>query len=375
MGSLRTLRVTWPLGRPALDALLILLVLLGGAELLLRQPTVRRGLPPPSIGSGNSNIDLKLEGLRRFVERDGRLDYLFMGSSMLDSGIDPDVFDRRYAELTGRVPHGYNFGIAALNGQVGEKIGRILLAEYQPRRVIWGLTPMDYTRYGLRQGMRQLDQNPWINYRLGDWTFDGWLTDNLLLYRYSIRWYMELTQPVFVQLLDDKQARMTAAGFTPIDDPPRLQNLMELDHGQRRRWQRLSRVSLDRELFRNLMALHGHSELIFAELPAHPRLLAYLGDGTSRLEKDLQAIRQMTVRAGIPLIPPPEPGFLPDGMWYDFTHLTPAGAARYSAWLAERLAALDLHSGRRGDARPSPSAVVVNGDGLRPTSDFSGRRP
>ena len=96
------LQIRKPFGKATLliftfTALLILLFELFASS-TYAQPL---NLPYQSIDSNLDDLEIKLSLLKAFVEENGQLECLLLGSSEINGGIDPDVLSNAFAEVTG----------------------------------------------------------------------------------------------------------------------------------------------------------------------------------------------------------------------------------------------------------------------------------
>src|SRR5688500_15980060 len=71
---------------------LVLLLVLVAAEVTLRFPQVRSGLPPRTHYY-HPAITTRLDAVERIVNERGRVDVLFIGSSIVLTNMHPRIFD------------------------------------------------------------------------------------------------------------------------------------------------------------------------------------------------------------------------------------------------------------------------------------------
>jgi len=91
---------------------LILLFLIGGlGKWIARLEIFQAPLTPPRMGSRHYQLGHKLALLDRLVERNGPVDCIMLGSSIVDTGFDPAAFESGYREITVRVIRCFSFGI------------------------------------------------------------------------------------------------------------------------------------------------------------------------------------------------------------------------------------------------------------------------
>src|SRR4051794_37844514 len=118
-----TLQVTRPIVGPVTRAaVIILIVVLGGSEVLARSAPIQSILVAPSVGSEQYQLGPKLLLLDRLIQRDGPVDCIFIGSSMVLRGIDPEIVSAAYRDETGRSIKCFNFGLFSLDAAAAGKL-------------------------------------------------------------------------------------------------------------------------------------------------------------------------------------------------------------------------------------------------------------
>ena len=96
------------------------------------------------MGSRHYQLGHKLALLDAAVKRNGPIDCIMLGSSMVDVGFNPESFQHAYRQATGREIHCFNFGIDASSAASAAALARILIEDYHPRFIIFGTDPRDY---------------------------------------------------------------------------------------------------------------------------------------------------------------------------------------------------------------------------------------
>ncbi len=118
-----------------------LTLLLIGAELILRIPSVQSFLPKPEPTLWHATlVQSKLDYLKAFETSQG-VDVLFMGNSTAQAGFDPLVFDAN-RPISG-TQGSFNASIEGLPLVGNHMFLQIYLRYVKPRRIIIGLSPQD----------------------------------------------------------------------------------------------------------------------------------------------------------------------------------------------------------------------------------------
>jgi hypothetical protein len=182
-----SLSITRPWGRTVLQTLLILGILLIAIEGLFRLDAVQRRFQLTSLGNYHYLFEVKWFQLERYVEKHGGVDVIFLGSSLVNSGIVPEEFIQGYTEnLAVESPRVFNFGIEGMTIQPNSVVAKILIETYHPQALIFGTEIRDYyAKNGVIVAERFLS-NPWVRYRNGDFNFWGWLAEHSHAYPYYL---------------------------------------------------------------------------------------------------------------------------------------------------------------------------------------------
>ncbi len=330
----------WPCGRTLLLGSAILLLLVGVAELLLRQHFIQARLPIPSIGSNNRSLELKVHLLQQMVERRGPPDCIFLGSSQVTFDIDPEVFGQSYRAATGKPIRSFNFGVNALTLFPAVKLLHILLKRYHPGMIVWGITPADLQDRD-RNKPTGLENNAWIRYQSGESDFGGRLTDISYLYRYYLRFRYWLDFPQISRNQNLQEKKTTAYGY-------RKNLSRKLADVQGRAEQAAGNLRMSREfntdpfvlaVLKTALALDPGTAIVLVEMPLHP---SRLPTGRAAADKHDQAIAKLQATAGRSsklFIPVNACKTFAAGEWADYIHLNQDGSRQFSLWLGARIGA------------------------------------
>src|SRR5690554_1691871 len=105
-----TLRTTHFVGRSFWFTVALTLLLGGSAEWIARSDTIQTQLTPPKMSSRRYQLGHKLSLLDDEVRRNGPVDCIMIGSSMVDVGFDPEYFQEAYRNVTRQDIWCFNFG-------------------------------------------------------------------------------------------------------------------------------------------------------------------------------------------------------------------------------------------------------------------------
>jgi len=304
-------------------------------------------LPPPSIGSGLLQLDLKLEGLRRLRAEEGGPECLLIGSSMMYRAVNPEVMNRAFKMESGVALRSYNFGIRGLSPAGAERLTRVLLEDYRPVLLVFGCCPTDL---GMDEDIgttQRLQDNPWLHYRAGSWNLDGFLTEHSRAFQFWLG-YLSLHPPEGenqASQLRRFRREMNRFGYGSSTRAKFRSNLNK-DLPWVYKW-RLAGFQADPAALRALERigrLRKRVRVLFLEMPVHRKLIGCFKHGQADYDLGLEMMVRSTRRSGTPLWRSLDRNAIPDSGWLDRMHLNDEGAAIFSGWLGRQLA--EFETGR-----------------------------
>lgn len=337
-----TLRLTRPVGRTALLAALFALILVGAAEIVVHQPGVQQRLPVPSVGSTRNDFEIKVYLADGILDGDGRIDCLFLGSSVVWRGVNPRPFEAAYQAAGGETLRCFNFALAEITLSDAPIMTEFLIRRYAPRLLVYGLSPRDFSANVDSGRPTDPAHIAWMRYQRGEPDVNGWLIDHLLSYRYYLAIH-DWMAPDFQGRLD--QRRRTEAELTALDGHTPSEEVFDLNGDDP--WWRARKVFKDYHTapgalagVRDLVALadrYPATTLVLAEIPLHPAIYTDFLPAAdydaliAAIESSAGAQSVLFVRSAALALPP-------EGVWKDSIHLNGRGAALFSAWLGEQTA-------------------------------------
>lgn len=329
---------TWQVTRRAavtpLLSLALLAALLATCELAARSAAVRARLLDPSVDSPSRPFEQQLAVLDANA-RTGPIDCVFLGSSLVLTGLDPDVFAAAQAQAGGRPLRCVNLAVPGMKATDVAMLARIVAEDHHPGLLVYGASYRDFSAQ--RDGP-ELEALPWVRYRLGEWSPDGWLVDHSAAYRYYLA-YRHWADAAQWQLIT-RGLDLAADGFWPR--PPRQVDLAAEIDGARRAMP-LAEQHVAAEQLAALDALGALRErgvaVLVIEMPGPLAFSRWL-TATPTYRDFAAAVRQRLARTGVPYwetwqtVPPDVVG---DDGWLDVIHMNTRGAAALSSWLGERI--------------------------------------
>lgn len=342
-------------------------------ELLVRLPALEVRLPPPSLGTAVPQLELLLSRAREMVARDGGIDCLFVGSSVVSCGIDPVVFGASYRAARGGPIRCFNAGQVALSAPHVDLVADLFVSRLHPRLVIFGTTARDYLP-GLGPGEApQLMSSAWVRHRLGQPSLRGWLYEHSEGYRRVASLAAWFDPASWDAARRARASRVTSEGYWPVDHvatdldgPPgwpaeRLRELSEAGT-----WPTAAALA---GLERLLALRRGGTEVLVVEVPTHASTLAYLARGAADREAFTAAIADVVRRSGGQFWPyDGEP--MPEEGWSDAGHMNRAGARVFSRRLGRQIGEA-VREGRLADPSEASEQGVVGSLRLTPPKEMS----
>jgi hypothetical protein len=342
-----TLQIRTGHGKTVWLTVLLLILLTAVAEWGTRSESFQAAFTPPKMGSRHYQLGHKLALLDRLIKKNGRVDCIVLGSSMVDTGFDPDAFQKGYKEITGADVHCFNFGIDASTAPSTAALARIVVEDYHPRLLIIGTDPRDYAVPREDSDPAVVLNTPWVAYRQGDFSLEGWLLDNSYLYRYRqhlgrlARFQFEGT----IWASTEVNYEILPNGFTPlskvstyINDPPSPgDDSFEVTYYTRI----YSSYEMLHENLKSLEDILDYNrsgvQVILVEMPVADGLYYFFGNRESDYNRFVTRVGRLAGLHQVPFWQTEPLDFIPDNGWVDYSHLNRTGAEILSTWLAQQV--------------------------------------
>lgn len=353
-----TLRINHLSGKSLWLSIILLILFVGMAEWIARLEIFQAPLTPPKLGSRHYQLGHKLALLDAETKRNGPIDCIMVGSSMVDVGFNPDFFQNGYEETTGQGIRCFNFGIDASSAVSTAVLVRILIEDYHPRLLLIGTDARDYAVPSTDRDPVAILETPWIQYRTGHFSLDGWLTEHSYLYRYR-QHLSRLLHFNFEGTLwseTNLNFEILVNGYTPIDkvadyinDPPSPQD----DSYEVVYYSRIFAPyhMLDENLnaLESIMEYNGATtQVIVVEMPVADGLYYFFGNGEADYDRFIARISGLAGLHHIPFWRTEPLDSIPDDGWSDYSHLNVKGAEIFSKWLGEQVGRLEVQKDAGG---------------------------
>ncbi len=329
-----TLVLSLPLGKTIGMAAILAGLLVGLTEATFRNPNVQKSLPLPSLGSGHSEFEYELAAVQALQTKLGRIDCLFMGSSMPDYGINPEVFAQAYQTETGQAIVCFNFSLEGIRAYTVGGLARLLANDLKPKLIIFGTSARDYADRTLNPSPAHPDNvvdSDWVQYRLGKWSVKGWLIDHSLGYRYLLRFEQG---SVFNDGNSSDSAGMGGYGYNEmIGVDPTFDPKAEVGIN----FPNYTMAPDDLQGLSELLDLQAQGiQIVTVEMPVQPAYYQSFANGQTDYQKFTTEVTRRTQAHYIPFWRVAEQPDIPANGWWNNLHMNNVGAIVFSEWLGKR---------------------------------------
>jgi hypothetical protein len=205
-----------------------------------------------------------------------------------------------------------------------------------PKLLVFGTVP----RVISREVPSPVEDAPWLQYRLGDWSLSGWLAEHSKVYGYGVLYARQLTLD-HIELADRfalEKRLQGHAGYEPnnrqIELPPPAEVRRILDY-QAYRFNAVGAERLD-----GMMAFAAlpDTEVVIVEMPEHPVVIEDYPGREADYRAVVDQISARTAAGGVLFLPTYDLDFWSNNrLWADFAHLNRFGAAALSQWVGEQI--------------------------------------
>ena len=334
--------------------LLWLLAFLALSALLLEglaRSLVRPAFPAASLGVGpvptGSNFEIKWYRLQQYVAANGGVDVLLVGSSVVNTGLDPDVIAQTYTGLTGQKLRVFNFGVEGLDIVPNSVYARILVEAFHPRLLIFGTIPRDYLAADNLEVNSAFLSSPWIEYRSGAPNPAGWLIEHSLALQAYLP-YRDWMRSDFPTLRADflhRILRTSPSGYEPDNNVATNveQHPSPDDPNETAAFAKYADYRVDPGRLASLQAIldlqTDGTHVLVMNIPAAASFYDYMGGAAVYRDYEATLSARVNAAGGIFLSSEDAPP-IPANGYSDREHLNYMGAPVLSAYLGAHLADL-----------------------------------
>lgn len=329
------LKISRPFGQAFIFSILLLALILTVCELLLRTEAVKNFLPTPTLSKSQlyPELDVKWTRLEE-LSKNKKVNCFFLGSSMTDADLDPEIFSESLITNGGKKLTCFNFGLTGFKAEGSAVLARLLYDKYQPDLILLGVSAGDFDPNS--SATRDVINSPWFQMMTGNFSLDGWLVEHSITYRFLLtlpkfrnRDYVRELKKTEEVIRQDGFRDMTAhLGITGDLGDIRLKDY--------------SINPYDLAAIDEILSLQNKTtSVIVVEMPIDPAFLPnYVEVGQEGyLRKFFDPIKDHLQERGFSLISTQSEiaGLILFENWYNENHLNSSGAKIFSRWLAEKI--------------------------------------
>lgn len=326
----------------------LFLIFLTSGEIIARQEFFQALFVAPGIGSPHRQFEVQLGRLSEMYLAQGKIDCIITGSSTVQEGFDPVLFQTAVAEHYGENLSCFNFGIDGLTTAGAGVIARLLVDEYQPRIFIYGTDPRDYASPIDAGENTGIIHNPWVQYRLGEWNWSGWLFDHssLLQYQKPIKQGLQLKFWELTRFAE--QEDLVKWGHTEVSTvrvnvaKPPSENTDT--HYVTVYFSYLANYQIFPENIQGLEEVIAQQkngvQVLVVEMPVAPGYADFFPNGSKDYEMWVETISTAVHKSDVLFLQPQTEIDIPITGWNDYNHLNREGIEIFSAWLGTKVGEL-----------------------------------
>jgi hypothetical protein len=342
----RAPRAILPIGHTLALALMLFGLLMGLGEVLVRTRVFRAAVVASNRGGRHGQFELQLGRLETIEARDGPIDCFFLGNSMVWHSFDPQAFAEGYRKQTGHDIRCFNFGIDGLTPIGAGALAPILAGDHHPSVLIYGTTARDMAVRPDAEDNTVFLEMPWLRYRGGQFSVQGWFYDHSRLYQY----WETLGQLARLQKSDLLLPGFYASsrnnyGFYGREGVSTTAGMI-LEPGSQDRhirmyFELLSKYDIIPENLAGLeqvMALNDREvQVLIVEMPIPPTYMRFFRNGQQDYKQFLERVEKQARLREIPFWQTTKLGLIPEDGWFDYVYPNTKGAWIWSEWLGEQL--------------------------------------
>ncbi|MGD0879180.1 MAG: hypothetical protein ABSA01_13685 [Anaerolineales bacterium] len=322
-------------------------VLAVGLELLAHTPWLEKLSPYRSVDNFDYQFEIKWFRLQDYVKSHGGVDIIFLGSSLVNTGVDPNVVTQTYYQQTGIQPRIFNFGVEGMTIAPNSVIARLLVESYHPALLVYVTEMRDFIGgLGLEYETPFL-KDPWLQYKSGNFNQFGWMLDHsaALQHYLPFRNWARSDFPQTIAFYIKRYHDTSSSGYEPDEgigvninippnpnDPAELQNFKDYGNYQIA----ASRVD-DLSNILDFSKNQGTAVWV-VEMPVHPTFYVYVGGETVHMQFQETISSVVTTNGGSFLPSEACLGTIPLKGRSNRWHLNYIGAPYFSSCLGDQLA-------------------------------------
>lgn len=326
---MKTLQIKSPFGGLLIYSLFYLVLLCSVLEFAARTSLTQGILQYESYGSSHPQFETQILQINARQALQGQIDCIFIGNSQVLYGIDPLTVEQTFLEKTGETIHCQNFGLGGMPPMTARSVAELLISQYHPSVIVFGTGLWDYTSSA---GNESIVSSPWVQYKLGIFSVDGWLFDHSQAYRLIFGLDRHLQNMEGDDKFIDPTGHSTLTGHAQLTTDEQKEYFYTIA-------KRPEITQLQRDGFRELLALNSaETRIIIMEMPSDP-IFYSMNRKARNLHPEFEAMLiSETTLSNTHLWLTQNSVTIPADGWYDLLHLNEEGAIYFSRLLGGQMA-------------------------------------
>jgi hypothetical protein len=312
-----------------------LLAFLVAFEVALQIPGLVRILPIPAPSLESHYPELGVKFQRLFQVK--KVNCLFIGSSMIDAGLDPVIFENGLDKENGRKNTCFNLGYAGMQTEASTAIANTVTYWHPVDLVVFGLSPLDLS--SIYTKTRSVARMPVFTYYGGKPSLEGWLFNHLRL-----PWYFAAlprsSEPAYLSEQVEWDELLTARGIRQTNDIGKV-NIKDQEvtltdfHINPADMQALENTLLN---FKS----RGIQPIV-VEFPVHPVYYPYIIEGgeAEYHKRFIEPVKEFMDQNDILFIQTQDmiSSIVTDSDWFNRNHLNITGAGKFTNFVLDEIQA------------------------------------
>jgi hypothetical protein len=336
----RTLHLTKVTGRTLILTLPLLALLFSIGEAALRKHQVQAYLPTPSLNSRHRHFERQWHRLATYANSGNQIECIALGNSMVLNGFDPQIFSQNFYQASGWGILCFNFGVDALTPVSAAALANILVDTYHPQLLIFGTDARDFAISRESEETKVITDTVWVQYRLGNFSVEGWVVEHSYLYRYR----RAIANLIRLDLGQIDDINRYPYGFEPVDlvadiiTPPDPDD--DAYHIQYY-YSVLNQYHIqgeNREALAQILSLKEKGPtVVVVEMPVPDTYLSFFANPETDYLTFMKVLSDVTNDRDVFLLETTREDLIPDDGWADYSHVNSKGAKIFSGWVGQQL--------------------------------------
>ncbi len=357
-GWAQTLRIQRPFGMTLLMSFAFFAIFYLAGEALAKTILFQSFFVQQTWDGRHRDFERQLARLDAVYNQEGRIDCIFLGNSMVWRGFEPVAFNAGFQNQSGEELRCFNFGVDGMPASMAGPIARVLIEDYRPRILLFGIDARDLAVPTTYDDHRSLAEMDWLRYRMGEPSLKGWFIEHSNLYRYRVA-IQRLLHFDYQGIRRGDQNSTLASRFgydleLAVGDVTAPPDPLHVDGSEQYYFRLLADYQIRAEDVAGFEQVLKHKSnlehLLVIELPVPETYYAFFGNQRLDYDRFVRTVEQISTAYGVKFILTDTWQVIPSDGWVDYSHLNLTGAQAFSQRLGVEVAKLlsEVNSNQTG---------------------------